>query len=368
MEEKLVTIVVLPYAKAHILKSRLEAKKIECVLEEIHLLEGSLSSTIRVKILESKINKAMPVVEDLFGIKPYPIKENNDKKDKHILVPVDFSESSEKAAKLAYNIAAHLKVKLVILHSYLNPVFHSIPISEILTYDTTLLDRMVETDELANSRLKDFISKISSQIGKENWNSLSPEYIIKSGYAEEDIVAYAHKNHSQLIVMGSGRGDSAGTVGSVVAEVMYSAKVPLLVVPEDAPEQTFSDSLKVIYATNFDEKDFTILDKLMGIVKPYKAKLICVHVGQPKADGWDIARLEGMKDLLIKKYSTKEFECKLIVGKNLIESLDKFISEENIGLMALTTHKRNMITRLFNPSFAKKMMYHTKTPLLIFHA
>ena len=368
MEEKLVTIVVLPYYKAHILQSRLEAKKIECVLEEIHLIEGSVSSTVRVKILESQINKVLPVVEDYLGVTPYPIEAPENNHEKHILVPVDFSESSEKATKLAYNIASHLKMKMVIFHSYLNPIIHSVPISEVLSYDATLLDRLGETDEMANIKLRSFIAKVSSQIGKDNWNKLSPEYIIKSGYTEEDILAFAQKNHSQLIVMGSGRSDGIGTVGSVAADIMYNTKVPLLVVPEDAPEQTLTDFSKVIYATNFDEKDFAILDKLMAIFKPYNIKLICVHVGQPKGDGWDLARLEGMKDLLYKKYNNKSFECKLIVGNNLVESLDKYISEENIGLLVLTTHKRNMITRLFNPSFSKKMMFHTKTPLLIFHA
>jgi nucleotide-binding universal stress UspA family protein len=368
MEERLVTIVVLPYYKAHILKSQLEAKKIECVLEEIHLIEGSVSSTTRVKILENQIDEALTVVEDFLGVKPYPIKEQANKKERHILVPVDFSENSEKATRLAFNIALHLKSKLVILHSYLNPIIHSVPYSEVLSYDSSLLDRMAVTQENANTNLRKFIAKLSSQIGKEKWNDLSPEYIIKSGYAEEDIVAFAHKNHSQLIVMGSGSSDSIGTVGSVAADVMYNAKVPLLVVPENAPEETLLDFSKVIYATNFDEKDFQILDKLMAIIKPYNSKLFCVHVGHPKGDGWDMARLEGMKDLLFKKYSDKEFECKFLVGKDLIDSLDKYIAEENISLIALTTHKRNMITRLFNPSFSKKMMFHTKTPLLIFHA
>ena len=61
MEEKLVTIVVLPYSKAHILKMQLEAKNIECDLEEIDVIEGSASSTVRVKILESQIENARPL-------------------------------------------------------------------------------------------------------------------------------------------------------------------------------------------------------------------------------------------------------------------------------------------------------------------
>ena len=367
MKENLVTIVVLPNSKAHQLKLQLEAEQIECDLEEINLIEGATSSTVRVKIPQSQIKKALPVVEDLLGVKPFVIQQSEDKKDKHILVPVDFSESSEKATKLAINIATHLNMKLIFFHCYINPVVYSVPFSDIYAYDSSLLVRVEYTEENAHTNFRKFISKISKQVGKENWKKVSPEYIIKPGYPEEDIVAFAHKNQSQLIVMGSGKKGGYETLGSVVTDIMYNAKVPLLVVPEDAQEQILTDISSVLYATNFDEKDFVVLNKVMTFLKPFKTRLICAHVGLPKGDNWDIARLEGMKDILYKKYNNSEFECNLITGDNPIESLDKFIAEKKVSLLILTTHKRNMITRLFNPSFSKKMMFHTNTPLLIFH-
>ena len=47
---------------------------------------------------------------------------------------------------------------------------------------------------------------------------------------------------------------------------------------------------------------------------------------------------------------------------------DKFIHENNIDIISLTTHKRNIFARLFNPSIARKMVFHTETPMLVFHA
>lgn len=369
MDEKLITIVVLPYSKAHILKMQLEAKNIECDLEEIDVIEGSSSSTVRVKILENQIDNALPVLEDLLGVKPFIVKPQADKKERHILVPIDFSENSEKACRMAYNIARKLQIKLVFMHCYINPIIHSMPFSDVYSYDSSLLTKLEYIEEESNNKFQEFMSKMATEIGTENWKLVSPEYIIKSGYAEEDIVSFAHKNRSQLIVMGSGsKTDSGGTLGSVAADVMYNARVPVLVVPEDVPAQSLSQISNILYATNFDEKDFAVVDKLMGLLKSFNIKLICAHVGQPKGNGWDLARLEGMKDVLHKKYKEVEFECKLIVGNDILESLDKFIAEEKIGLLSLTTHKRNMITRLFNPSLAKKMIFHAQTPLLIFHA
>lgn len=368
MKENLITIVTLPFSKAQILKMRLESEKIECILEEINLIEGAVASSVRVKILEKDIEQAIPILEDLLGAKPFIEEVNTDKKERHILVPVDFSVQSEKACKMAVNIAGQLHVKLILIHCYINPLIHSIPFSDIYAYDSSLLARMEYSEENANKDFQMFVTKLAHEIGKEKWKSVSPEFIIKSGYPEDDILAFAQKHHSQLIVMGSsGKNAPYGTLGSIAADIMYNATMPVMIVPEDTPEQTLGNFSNVLYATNFDEKDFVSLDKLMLLLKPFNIKLKCVHVGQPRGDGWDMARLEGMKDVLHEKYKGSEFHCHLIVGRDILESLEKYMKEETIDIISLTTHKRNMITRLFNPSLANRMVFHTKTPLLVFH-
>jgi len=368
MEENLITIVTLPYSKAQILQMRLEAEKIECILEEINLIEGTAASSVRVKILDKDIEKALPVLEDLLGVKPFVEESPSEKTEKHILVPIDFSIHSEKACKMAVNIAGKLQSKLILMHCYINPVIHSIPFSDIYAYDSSLLAKMEYSEENANKDFQKFVTKLSNEIGKEKWKTLAPEYIIKSGYPEDDILAFAQKHHTQLIVMGSGGKNAPyGTLGSIAADIMYNATMPVMIVPEDTPEKILDNFSSVLYATDFDEKDFASLDKLMRLLKPFNIKLNCIHVGQPHGDGWDMARLEGMKDVLREKYKDHEFKCHLIVGKDILDSLEKYIQEETVDIISLTTHKRNMITRLFNPSLAKRMIFHTHTPLLVFH-
>ncbi len=368
MEEKLITIVVLPYSKAHILKMRFGAKEIECDLENINLIEGAASSTVRVKILEKDLAKAVPVLDEFLGKKTVPLKQP-DAKERHVLVPVDFSVNSEKACKMAFNIASHLQINLVFMHSYVNPIIHSIPFSDVYAYDSSLLFRLEEAEKNANENFQNFISKIADEIGKPKWDSVTTEFIIKSGYPDEDIIAYAQENTPQLIVMGSsGKTNQVNTVGSITADIMYNAPVPVLVVPENTPEQELKEFSTVLYATNFDEKDFVAIDKLMSILYPFDIKVVCAHVGQQSDTDWDLAKLNGMKDILIEKYRTEEFDCRLITGNNTLDSLEQFIKDEKIDILSLTTHKRNMISRLFNPSLARKMAFHTTTPLLIFHA
>src|SRR5690554_3242481 len=365
MKEKLITIVVLPFSKAQMLKVKLEELDIECELEDINLLEDATTS-VKVRILDKDIWNAIPVLEEFLGKKPEMLKHEG-KRDDHVLVPVDFSSKSILHCKLAFNIASHLNIKLIFMHCYVNPVIHSVPYADVYVYDSSLLTRMDDAEKNANKRFRNFVHELSVEIGKERWKTVDTEYIIKPGYADEDILAYANENQSRVIVMGTG-GDAELTVGSVTADVIYNAKVPVLVIPEKMPEKELQEFNKVLYATNFDEKDFVAIEKLVGLMKPFDVKVYCVHVGKEDSSEWNKARLEGMKGVLKEKYTEKDFDCRLIVGDNLLEAIDKFIEQENIDIISLTTHKRNMISRIFNPSIAKKMVFHAKTPLLVFHA
>lgn len=364
MEEKVVTIVVLPYSKAQTLKIHLEEEDIECELEEISLMDDAAS--VRVKIFEKDVRKAVPVLDEFLGKKSQKQKTGKNRDD-HVLVPVDFSPVSFKTCKMAFNIAEHLNVKLVLMHCYINPVVHSVPYADVYVYDSTLLERMDSAEKNANNSFIRFVKELSSQIGREKWKSVKTEYIIKPGYADEDILDYARENNSRLIVMGTG-GQQGLVMGSVTADVIYNAVVPVLVIPEDSPEKEITEISKVVYATNFDEKDFLAIDKLMGLLRPFDVKVFCVHVGKIDGSQWNKARLEGMKNILKNKYERKDFECRLLVGENILDAIEKYIKEDKIDIISLTTRKRNMISRLFNPSIARRMVFHSKTPLLVFHA
>ena len=41
------------------------------------------------------------------------------------------------------------------------------------------------------------------------------------------------------------------------------------------------------------------------------------------------------------------------------------VKEENIDVICITNYKRNIFARLFNPSIARKMIFHANTPILV---
>lgn len=369
MKKKLITIAVLPFVKAQVLKTLLVKEGVECILEDVNLLEGTSSLAVRVQILEEELERAFPVLEEYLG-KPGAAVTADTEAERQILVPVDFSAFSLKAAMIAFNISMQQNAKMVLFHAYPNPIVYSVPFSDVYAFDSGLIMHLEAAEKNAQDNMEKFLKKLVNHFGKDEWNKLETEYIIKAGDARDDILSYAHKNRVMLVVMGSqGKaGSEYDIIGSVTAEIISSARLPVLVVPPDTPDDIARKFSKILYATNFDEKDFVAIDKLMRIIRPYKPEVCCVHVSKSEEPVWNLARLEGMKDILKNKYENSSFHCQLIVGDDILDEFEKFIAANHIDVLALTTHKRSMFARIFNPSIARKMLFHTNIPMLVFHA
>ena len=59
---------------------------------------------------------------------------------------------------------------------------------------------------------------------------------------------------------------------------------------------------------------------------------------------------------------------RVLADGDLLLAIEKFVRDEHIDVIALSTYRRNILARMFNPSIARKMLFHTDTPLLVMHA
>lgn len=366
MEEKLITIALLPYSQAEILRSLLEAEGIECTLENVNLIQGAVASGVKVRIYEKDVKRAYPILDQMLGKK---IKDRQ-KSENTILVPIDFSSYSFKAALMAFEIAQKLKSKLIFYHVIQQPDFFSMPYSDVVAFNSGLYEFLKEQEESVNQQFSAFLERLTEYIGTKIWKTVPSEHMIKMGYPEDDILFFCDQHPPRLIVMGikGPAEDTRDIMGSTTAGVIYKSNVPVLVIPEKAPLLNLASLKKVVYATNFDDKDLQSIDKLLGLLKPFNAKLYCLHIGTSDEKEWDEAKLESMGNLLKKNYTEAQIECVMVQGKEILTELEDYIEKNDIDILSLTTHKRNMITRIFNPSIARKMVFHVKTPFLVFHS
>ena len=141
MDEKIVTLSILTYTKAQMLKSVLENEGIETVIHNINQIQPLISTGVRVRIKEKDLPKALRVIESsawlsesVIGEKPAIDKDQK----KKILVPVDFSSYSIKACEFAFNLAKTINSEVILLHVYFTPVYSSsLPYGDVFNYQIT---------------------------------------------------------------------------------------------------------------------------------------------------------------------------------------------------------------------------------------
>jgi len=139
---------------------------------------------------------------------------------KHILVPIDFSETAERALDYAVALAAKLDARIQVINIIGIPAFGIPELGVALT--STMMDSMVRGNQAALERLV------------ENHRGAVPfdEVMLRSGDARDLILQAAEEVHADLIVMGTHgrRGVSRVLLGSVAEAVVRAAPCPVLTV------------------------------------------------------------------------------------------------------------------------------------------
>lgn len=119
MEDKLVTLAILTYTKAQILKNVLENEGIETYIHNVNQIQPVVSSGVRLRIKESDLPRALKITESSTWLSESIVGEKtpkSDSKSNKILIPVDFSSCSMKACEFGFNLAKTENSEVILLH------------------------------------------------------------------------------------------------------------------------------------------------------------------------------------------------------------------------------------------------------------
>lgn len=369
MEEKLVTLAIHTPEKANILKAVLESEGIIVSIEDVNSKDSNFSPGVRIKIKETDLAKALSIVENrhLFSYAE-PETYRTDDGRKRILVPVDFSDYSLKACKIAFNMAKEINAKVKILHVYFNPYYPTaLPMAEVFAYQAKEEGSFQNIIEKVRADIKKLCALIDDQVASGELPPVNYSYVLREGLPEEEIVAFAKEYKPAMIIMGSRGKDQkdADLIGSVTAEVIEMTKIPTLAIPENTHFTNIDQVKHIAFLTNFSQRDLLSFDSMMKFLKHYSIKVHLIHFATKKQDKWDEIKMEGIKAYFLKQYPEIDSDYTLINDEDIIKGVDTFVKKNNIDIIALTTAKRNIFARMFSPSVSRKMLFYSDTPILV---
>jgi len=145
---------------------------------------------------------------------------------RRILVPVDFTETSDRALAYAIDLARKFEASITIVHAYQIPVY-AFPEGAYITG----ADVAAQISTAAQSRL-------DALVETQKVSGVPLEAVLRDGVAWEEINAVATEHQADLIIIGTHgrRGLMRALLGSVAENVIRTTTLPVLIIhgPRDA--------------------------------------------------------------------------------------------------------------------------------------
>jgi nucleotide-binding universal stress UspA family protein len=366
MDENLIALFVGNHETVSILKDRLEAAGITCFLEAVN--EGAAcTGEVKLLIHASDAEKANPI----FTVWNRKLDETGllaPKTLPRILVPVDFSESSENACIYAINLAGRMQAEIMILHVYYAPIVDLVPITDAYSIQVDLDLSLRQLENVANSNLLNFVARICNKAKEKGFGHVKIRYSLREGIADDQIAQVANSFKPGIIVIGAPESGEKGNVmaNRMVIRLFDKTCAPVLTIPKEAKYNSSVGVKNIVYATEFDDSDLVAIRRLMSIVGSFKVRIFCVNLAEHTRKNLDSGKMDEVINYFKKVNESIEVECLIFEGGNLASQLLDLVSNLKIDLIALTKRKRNILTRILNPGITNKLIGQGSIPLLVF--
>lgn len=371
LTENVKTIARFSNTRALLLQARLQSDGIDCFLSHQNLLQAAVSTGVEIKVRESDIERALRLIE-LYKQDWGKLKERSLrtlKNVRRILVPVDFSDSSENAIKLALDIADLLKAEIKLLHVFYNPVIEVAPFDTSHAYQMNLSGYLFEIEQNARKQMARIVSDVKKQAA-ERKNRIRITYQMLNGVAADEILSVIEKYHPGLVIMGSkGMGmQSEGMMGSVTLKVAAKSNVPVIAIPASSKMIKVEKIRNILYATDFDNYDQIAISRLINLMHPFKATLHCVHISIGKLKPWENIKMDALKHFVTTEYSDVPLKTKILICDEVLNGLETYMRENPVDVIAITNHSRGLLDHLFTTSVTRLIMQRIEKPLFVFKA
>ncbi len=268
-----------------------------------------------------------------------------------ILVPIDFSKTSEYAAKMAARIAKKSNGKVYLLH--------------LIELPTGVVDMgagskfSIPESMLYLRKVKDRVLKFKDKIFPED---TEVQYSIKLNNPFEGIQQYAAKINADLIVMGS-KGHTEFEeiiIGSNTEKVVRTSTTPVIVVKKDDKKFKLKN---LVFASNFKKENKVVFNKFIDFANQFNSKIHLLKVNTPSNFESTHDAKEKVKDF-IKDYKLPKHSINIYNDVSVEKGILNFSKDINSDLIALCTHGRSGLSHIFTGSVTKNLSKNALKPML----
>jgi len=277
---------------------------------------------------------------------------------KKILVPIDFSDDSKNALRVAAAIAQKSGASLEMLHVNLTTIYTA-PAPAFASIANLAIDNAEYEAEAGKAleRLKHEVFAHASFAG------VPVVTRIKGGFFHSVVNEIAKGDKVDLIVIGTkgASGLDEFLLGSNTEKIVRTAPCPVLAVPRGTKE--FSPKVVLMPSTLKDEQS-SVFNYLASWDKLYNFHLKVLYLNNPAWQASDEAA-EAQKNTFAKAAGLKNVDT-LITNPSIYEdnSILGTAEQNHADLIVMGTHQRKGLSHFFFGSITEDTVNHSHLPVL----
>ena len=271
---------------------------------------------------------------------------------KTIIVPIDFSEQSEYALKVAASLAKKHDSEILALHMLeLNEAM-------ISSSEGFHPEQTVFLLKLAEKRINEFLDKEYLK----GVQKITP--IIKHFKVFGEVNEVAEKHNADMIIMGSHGTDGLKEifVGSNAEKVVRHSDIPVLVIKDELEDFTVKD---FVFACAFKEESLAAFQKAKDFADKLGAKIHPVYINTP---GDNFLSTQDAYDN-ITKYLQKAgagLEVDIYNDYSVEKGVLNYSESINADVIGIPTHGRKGLSHFFMGSIGEDIANHSSIPVITF--
>ena len=277
-----------------------------------------------------------------------------------IIVPTDFSETSNNANLYAVELAKAINADIIYFHAYHFPITD--PLSPAYGVTGNIVEEYNVMEE-HEKRIKNNLINYCSEVSTKTKNKVKCDFISKTGFLSDVLIETINEIKANMVIMGAhgSSGVSESIFGSNTTTILSKSPVPVMAIPN---ETTFKTTKRIIYTTDNHDAAIKNIQTLLNIFKPIKPKIFVVHI--EKSDHEE-EKSRQFENRIRENIDYPQLDYKIYLNDDVIEGISEAVDELNAGVVSMTNRKKGFFAELFNKSLTKKMIYHTTIPLLAFN-
>lgn len=268
-----------------------------------------------------------------------------------IIVPLDFSEQSEYAMKVAASLAKKHGSEILALHMLeLNQAMVS-------SSEGFHPEQTVFFIKLAEKRFGEFLKKPFLEGVK-----VTP--IIKHYKVFSEVNEVAAEHNAELIVMGSHGTDGLKEifVGSNAERVVRNADIPVLVIKNDIEDFKVD---RFVFASDFKEENLQAFQKAKAFADLLSAEIDMVYVNTPGDSFLSTAdTYERINQFLAK--ANIGMEVDIYNDYSVERGILNYSENSGADAIGIPTHGRKGLSHFFMGSIGEDVANHSKIPVVTF--